>query len=254
MTGIIFDIKEFAVHDGPGIRTTVFLKGCPLRCCWCHNPEGLSIEPQIMQSSVGQRIAGKEYTPRQLADILNGQADILHSNDGGVTFSGGEPLLQAEFVCEVIDLLDDLHIVLDTCGYGDEDKFRMLVEKSNLIHFDLKLMDTDAHLYHTGVRNEAILRNLKVLGEMQRPFIIRVPLIPQVTDTDENLSAIVSAICYMESLLAVELLPYNKAADGKYKAAGVEFKPTYDKSTGLNINTDIFETAGIKVKVVSRAN
>lgn len=254
MTGVIFDIKEFAVHDGPGIRTTVFMKGCPLSCCWCHNPEGLSIEPQIMRSSVGQRVAGKEYTARKLADILNSQADILRSNGGGVTFSGGEPLLQAGFVCEVIDLLDNLHVVLDTCGYGDENKFRMLVEKTNLVYFDLKLMDTDAHQYHTGVGNEPILHNLKILDSIRKPFVVRVPLIPQVTDTDENLSSIASTVRNMECLLAVELLPYNKAADGKYKAAGVEFNPTFDKSAELNINTSFFEAAGLRVNVISRAN
>src|SRR5512135_981644 len=102
-SGIVFDIKEFAIHDGPGIRMTVFLKGCPLTCMWCHNPEGLSMQPQIIRSPAGERLAGKVYEPEQLAALLNGQADILKANEGGVTFSGGEPLFQAEFVAEVID-------------------------------------------------------------------------------------------------------------------------------------------------------
>ena len=119
--GIIFDIKEFSIYDGPGIRTTVFLKGCPLSCLWCHNPEGILPEPQIMRGSGGTRVAGKEYTPKELAAILNSQADVLRSNGGGVTFSGGEPLFQAPFVCQVINMLDNLHIVLDTSGYGSEE-------------------------------------------------------------------------------------------------------------------------------------
>src|SRR5512136_1247357 len=101
--GIVFDIREFAVHDGPGIRTTVFLKGCPLACQWCHNPEGQSRQPQAMQGPTGVRIAGVEYSPEALADLLNRQAAILRDNEGGVTFSGGEPLMQAAFVAEVID-------------------------------------------------------------------------------------------------------------------------------------------------------
>src|SRR5512147_2058540 len=108
--GILFDIREFTVHDGPGIRTTVFMKGCPLACMWCHNPEGLSITSQVMQSPVGARIVGTEYSPQELADLLNRQGAILKANEGGVTFSGGEPLLQADFVAEVIDLLDGLHV------------------------------------------------------------------------------------------------------------------------------------------------
>src|SRR5512135_1042485 len=114
--GIVFDIREFAVHDGPGIRTTVFLKGCPLACQWCHNPEGQSRQPQEMLSSGGRRIAGKEYTPDELAAILNRQADILREAEGGVTFSGGEPLMQAAFVSEVIDRFRGIHVLLDTCG------------------------------------------------------------------------------------------------------------------------------------------
>src|SRR5512137_2095104 len=95
--GIVFDIREFAVHDGPGIRTTVFLKGCPLACQWCHNPEGQSRQPQAMLSPGGRRTTGKEYTAEELAAILNRQAAILRDNEGGVTFSGGEPLMQAAF-------------------------------------------------------------------------------------------------------------------------------------------------------------
>ena len=116
--GIVFDVREFAVHDGPGLRTTVFMKGCPLACMWCHNPEGQSAKPEVIQSAIGNRLAGSEYEPADLAAFLNRQAVIFKANEGGVTFSGGEPLMQAEFVAEVIDLLDELHVLLDTSGYG----------------------------------------------------------------------------------------------------------------------------------------
>src|SRR4030066_1609895 len=135
-SGIVFDIKEFAIHDGPVIRTTVFLKGCPMSCMWCHNPEGQSRQPQVIRGLAGDRIAGKEYTAIELASLLNQQIDILRANEGGLTFSGGEPLLQADFVAEVIDLLDDVHVLLDTSGYGQEQDFRSLVDRSDLGFFD----------------------------------------------------------------------------------------------------------------------
>src|SRR5512146_2767093 len=125
-TGIVFDIREFTLHDGPGIRTTVFVKGCPLSCMWCHNPEGLSRRPQVIHSLAGERVAGQEYTATELASLLNQQADVLRANEGGVTFSGGEPLLQADFVAEVIDLLPGVHILLDTSGYGTAKAFHRL--------------------------------------------------------------------------------------------------------------------------------
>ena len=138
-SGIVFDIKEFTVHDGPGIRTTVFLKGCPLACMWCHNPESQSMQPQIIRSPSGERLAGTEYTAEELAFLLNQPAELLRSNEGGITFSGGEPLFQAEFVAEVINLLNDLHVVLDTCGYAPEKDFLPLLDRSDLVYYDLKV-------------------------------------------------------------------------------------------------------------------
>ncbi len=248
-SGIIFDIKEFAVHDGPGIRTTVFLKGCPLRCMWCQNPEGISPDPQVMTSVVGERTVGERYTSSQLADLLNSQADILRSNEGGVTFSGGEPLMQAAFVAEVIDKLDNLHTLLDTSGYATEQDFRLLAGKVDLIHFDLKIIDPDAHRHYTGVANEPILRNLKTLADIGTPFYIRVPLVPGVTDTDENLTAIARAAAGLAGLIRVDLLPYNKAAGGKYEPAGMKFTVDYDESQPVNANTAPFEKLAVPVRV-----
>jgi pyruvate formate lyase activating enzyme len=248
-SGIIFDIKEFAIHDGPGIRTTVFMKGCPMSCQWCHNPEGQSGQPQVIRSPVGERVAGVEYTSVDLAALLNQQVAILRANEGGVTFSGGEPLLQAEFVAEVIELLDDVHVLLDTSGYGKEQDFHRLVDRSDLVYFDLKLIDSKAHQHYTGCDNALILRNLHLLSEMGKPFVVRVPLVPGVTDTNQNLKAIAQTLRGLSSLLRVELLPYNKAAGSKYLFAGMEFKPDYNESGELNLNTALFERAGIKVTV-----
>jgi len=249
-SGIVFDVKEFAIHDGPGIRTTVFLKGCPMSCMWCHNPEGQSRQIQVIWSPAGERLSGKEYTPNELATLLNQQVDILRANEGGITFSGGEPLLQTDFVIEVIELLDDVHILLDTSGCGQEQDFRRLVHRSDLVYFDLKLIDKEAHRHYTGCDNGLILENLYVLNEMGKPFVVRVPLVPGVTDTNQNLADIVQTVRGLSGLLQVELLPYNKAAGSKYQYAGMLFKPEYNESHELNLNTVAFEQANIKVIIV----
>ena len=152
-TGIVFDIREFSIHDGPGLRTSVFLKGCPLRCAWCHNPEGLSPEPQLLATVGGTRTCGRSYTSAELAELLNRQAELLRAGEGGVTFSGGEPLLQAPFVAEVLDRLEPLHAVLDTSGFGDAEAFGMLAARVDLVYFDLKLVDPALHRRYTGCDN-----------------------------------------------------------------------------------------------------
>jgi pyruvate formate lyase activating enzyme len=250
ITGIVFDIREFTVHDGPGIRTTVFMKGCPLRCAWCHNPEGQARQPQSLRSAAGERIAGKEYTAAELAARLNQQANILKANEGGVTFSGGEPLLQSEFIARVIDLLNDVHVLLDTCGCASEEDFRRTAERSDLIFFDLKVNDRSLHRHYTGVDNDPILHNLQVMTTLGVPFVIRVPLVPGVTDTDSNLGAIANTVSGLDGLVRVDLLPYNKAAGAKYESVGMEFKPDYDETRKLNINTAIFQRAHVPVRVV----
>jgi pyruvate formate lyase activating enzyme len=248
-SGIVFDIKEFTVHDGPGVRTTVFLKGCPLVCMWCHNPEGQSFQPQVIRSLSGERVAGREFSAKELASLLNEQATILRTNGGGITFSGGEPLFQAEFVAEVIDHLNGLHVLLDTCGFGPQQDFLQLLTRSNLIFFDLKLIDAQAHSHYTGCDNDLILNNLQLLSESGKPFIIRVPLVPGVTDTNENLAGIAKTVAKLPGLIEVELLPYNRAAGSKYQYAGMKFMPEYDEGRPLNINMQIFERAGLKVKL-----
>jgi pyruvate formate lyase activating enzyme len=248
-SGWVFDIREFAVHDGPGIRTTVFMKGCPLACTWCHNPEGRSLYPQQMRGQAGDRLVGREYTAAELAKILNRQADILRANEGGVTFSGGEPLMQAEFVAEVCDLLSSVHIVLDTSGFASEAAFRLVSEKCSLIFFDLKIIDPQIHRRYTGVDNAPILANLAALRTMEVPFHIRVPLVPGVTDTDENLAAIAQLVQSMPRLVRVDLLPYNKAAGAKYPGLGMEFRPLYDENQDVNVNTQPFEKLGLSVCV-----
>ena len=248
-SGIVFDIKEFSVHDGPGIRTTVFLKGCPLACMWCHNPESQSAAPQRMCGPAGERLAGTFYTAEALAALLNRQGGILRDNEGGVTFSGGEPLRQAAFVAAVIERLDGLHVLLDTSGFGDERAFRRLLEVVDLVYYDIKLVDPAAHRRYTGASNAPILRNLRALSDSGVPYVIRVPLVPGVTDTDANLGAVAGTVRDLPGLLRVDLLPYNLSAGAKYAAAQMRFAPDYDEMRPVNANTRIFEQAGIEVRV-----
>lgn len=248
MTGVIFDIKELGVHDGPGLRTTVFLKGCPLRCVWCHNPEGLSRTPQLSVrenacSHCGAcrkpckhpdcqpfgrclhicpqgliSVSGEEISAEQLAKRLL-QNKMFWGEQGGVTFSGGEPLMQAAFLHEVLDLLGDVPAAIETSGYGDPEVFLSVILRMKLVYMDLKLADDSLHRKYTGVSNEPILRNLEQLRQSGIPCVIRTPLIPGITDTQENLEAIKR----LAGELPRELLPYNAMAGAKYQLLGMKY-------------------------------
>jgi len=248
VTGTIFDIKEFAVHDGPGLRTTVFLKGCPLRCRWCHNPEGLSPAPQLMVRDARCQhcglcmrgchhpecqpfgrclhicpmnllsVAGETVTAEELAWRIRRSADMFGAH-GGVTFSGGEPLMQPKFLHAVLDLIPDIPAAIETSGYAEETVFRSVTQRMQLVFMDVKLADSAAHRRWTGVGNERILRNLEILRESGVPCVIRTPLIAGATDTEENLSAIRRLI----GNLPHELLPGNALAGAKYSQLNMKF-------------------------------
>jgi len=224
-TGITFDIKEFAIQDGPGIRTTVFLKGCPLRCPWCHNPEGLSPEPEMLHGAAGDRMVGKRWGAEELAAHLNRQVPILARNGGGITFSGGEPLLQADFLLAVRARLAPVHVLLDTSGYAPADVFRRVLAAVDHVYFDLKLMDPEAHRRVIGLDNAPILANLALLAASGTPYTIRIPLVPGITDTEANLAQIAAHVADLPQPPPVHLLPYNRAAGGKYAACGRDFQP-----------------------------
>ena len=247
--GLVFDVREFTVHDGPGIRTTVFMKGCPLRCTWCHNPEGLESMPQVMRSASGERTVGRYYEAAELAGILDGQAEVLTAAGGGVTFSGGEPLMQAPFVIEVMDLLAGTHVVLDTSGFAPAEAFAEVVRRCDLVLFDIKLVDPEAHRRWTGQDNEPILANLASLENLSTAFVARVPLVPGVTDTRANLEAIARLLATTPTLVEVQLLPYNRAAGGKYAACGMPFVPGYDEESEPAVLMEPFTRDGIEVRV-----
>jgi pyruvate formate lyase activating enzyme len=248
VVGTVFDIREFTVHDGPGIRTTVFLKGCPLRCAWCHNPEGLRPDPEPIRSPLGERIAGRQYTVAELAALLRPQLPLLAASGGGITFSGGEPLTQVAFVAAVADEVSGAHLALDTSGYGPAADFASLVSRMALVLFDLKLIDPERHRRYTGLDNAPILRNLRSLPSLGVPWIARVPLVPAVTDTPENLTAIAGTLRGLPGLQRIELLPYNRAAGGKYGLLGMRFCPPFDEQIPVNPDLTQFAAVGVEVK------
>ena len=249
MKGIVFDIKEFSLNDGQGIRTTVFMKGCPLRCKWCHNPEGLLSEPQVLVTDLGSRQVGQEYEAEELANIIMKNSDVYADTKGGVTFSGGEPLLQSEFLAEVISYLDDIHVLLDTSGYSEKRDFIDIVSKVHHVYFDLKFADTDNHVKWTGVDNVKILNNLKTLDNLSVPYTIRVPLIPSITDTQNNLNNIAGIVNNLKNADEVHLLTYNSLAGGKYKPVGMEYQLDSSILSNRNPNPEInFSPLKVPVK------
>ena len=222
-SGTVFDIREFSINDGPGIRTTVFLKGCPLRCAWCHNPEGISPFPQYNESS--KRTVGEEWTSQKVIEKIIKSKDVFDMSGGGVTFSGGEPTFQADFLSEILDGLADIHTLLDTSGLCDEQIFQRIAAKVNHVYFDLKIADEAEHLKWTGVSNEIILRNLEWLNESNTEYTIRIPMIPYITDTKENtngLTRIIQGKCSKSAV--IHLLPYNRLVEGKYISYKMDFR------------------------------
>jgi len=207
-----------------------------------------SAAPQTIASAGLERVVGKRYAADELAALLNRQAEVLREI-GGVTFSGGEPVEQAAFVAEVIAQLDGLHVVLDTSGYGEAQAFERVARLSDLVYFDVKLIDPELHRKFTGCDNELILANLRRLSELGVPFVARVPLIPGVTDTHENLVAIARTVRGLAGLQRVDLLPYNRAAGGKYAALGMTFHPGFNEGAEVNVETEPFREVGVAVHV-----
>ena len=274
MNSLIFDIKEFGLHDGNGMRTTVFLKGCPLKCEWCHNPEGQSFFKEVSRSAKctdcglcrrkcshpecadagaclkicpqdNVRMIGIEYSPQALAEkLLKNRAFI---EKGGVTFSGGEPLCHGEFILETAEHLKGIRTAVETCGYVETDKFIRYTDALDDIFMDIKLIDDAAHVRYTGVGNGLILENASRI--LSKRFVtIRVPLIPSVTDSDENLSGIAEFLHRYRDNVFVELIPYNRMTGAKYKNLGRIYAPSFDENGAINKNTEIFERKGIRVR------
>jgi pyruvate formate lyase activating enzyme len=269
MTGTIFNIMRFALNDGPGIRTTVFLKGCPLVCAWCHNPEGLRVghevayrqercalcgacvdacpEHALSGTAAGiERDAdlciacgtcaetcvngareqmGREITVEDLvADLLKDRV-FFDESGGGVTFSGGEPLLQFDFLAAALTACRaaGLRTAVETTGFAPAERVLALASLTDLFLYDVKFVDEERHRRFTGVSNTRILENLRLLSEAGAPLIVRFPLVPGVNDDDENVGAIASLTADLGTIPAIHVLPFHAAAAGKYRALNMAY-------------------------------
>lgn len=247
--GILFSIEEFAVNDGPGIRTTVFLKGCPLRCMWCHNPEGQSPHPQPLTKQGKTRTCGYYIDAEELARKLLRDEDLFRDSGGGVTFTGGEPLMQADFLCDVLDKTEGIHRVVETSGYASAETFARVLERTDMMLFDVKMADPLMHKKYTGAGNELILRNLEALKQSGKDFVVRVPLIPDVNDTYENMVATADLISGSVGLKRVELLRYHKTAGAKYPMVGLTYNPDFNEDAQPKIH-DVFTERGIELIIL----
>jgi len=263
--GVIFDLKKYAIHDGPGIRTTLFFKGCPLNCRWCHNPESRCSNFEINHSTSAKKDSGSISSgfDKAVGCIVTIDAvmkefmkdEIFYDQSGGgVTFSGGEPMMQAEFLSVLLEKCRNLgiHTAVDTSGYAPIEDYQRIYNLVDLFLYDLKIIDDDSHIKYTGVSNKLIHSNLAELASAGDKAIIRIPLIPEITDTDENLEATVNFLRPFDSIRHICLLPYNAFGEDKIKRYSLDDRPyhwqTYDDET-ISLIKDKLSSSGYNVTI-----
>jgi pyruvate formate lyase activating enzyme len=263
MKGLIFNIKRYAIHDGPGIRVTFFMKGCPLDCWWCHNPEGKSpLKRQVEKvDRIGERVfrssalVGREYTPREIVEMAERDRIFMDQSGGGVTFSGGEPLMQEEFLHKALALLTGtgINTAVDTSGYVKPESLRHIINVTSLFLYDIKHIDAEEHIKYTGVTNELIISNLDMLLDHGAEVILRIPVIPGVTTGEGYIEKLRGFIerRKSENLREINLLPYHKTGSSKYTRFGL---PDRMEGVGALSNgyldeyVEILRLTGIPVK------
>lgn len=298
MEGCVFNIMKYSIHDGPGIRTTVFMKGCPLTCWWCHNPESQQVKRQVVRFpdrcigcgkcaeacttgaiaiedkrmkvdikkciSCGScaevcyagavEMAGKAMTAAEVIKEVEKDNIFYEESGGGVTFSGGEPFMQPEFLLEMLRSCKKkgIHTTVDTCGFVKKDILGEHSEFIDLFLYDLKMMDDAKHKKYTGVSNELILNNLKELTKLGKRIFIRIPIIPGINDDDANLEETGKFLSALNGIEQINVLPYHNIAMEKYKRLGEEYSladiktPSDDR---MNEIAQKLKAFGFKVKI-----
>jgi len=235
MKGLIFDIKRYSINDGPGIRTTVFFKGCPLNCLWCHNPESRLHEIEHIRhvrnlgdhSFEVEEEIGCWYTIPEVIKELEKDSLFYDESGGGITFSGGEPLVQAGFVAALAAECQKRgwHTALDTCGYANRKSLQMAEPYIDLYLYDLKGMNNTDHMMHTGVDNSLILDNLLYLIQQERKVIFRYPVIPGMNDSENSLLDLMHFLINLKTNhREIHLLPYHNIQKSKYERMGLNYK------------------------------
>ena len=296
MKANIFNIQKFSVHDGPGIRTTVFFKGCPLKCIWCHNPESQNSDKEILYDknkcslcgnciracqnnaieiknnvlktnmdkcsfcsdcticciNSARQIAGKEYTVDEVVEEVLKDRVFYKNSKGGVTLSGGEPLIYGEFVEELLNKLkeENIHTAVDTCGYADFKLIERISKYTDLFLYDLKLMDDEKHILYTGVSNAIIIDNLRKLSKIRKKINLRLPLIEGINDDEDNIFEILKLI-KNTNIKKINLLPYHDIAMHKYEKLGRTYSKNMKRPADEKLERikEIFEKEGYKVKI-----
>jgi pyruvate formate lyase activating enzyme len=264
MEGLIFSVKRYSIHDGPGIRVTFFMKGCPLSCKWCHNPEGISPFPEsvIRTNRIGERefrreeIAGKFYTIEKILEILDKERVFINQSKGGVTFSGGEPMYQAEFLLEALKACkaNGYRTATDTSGYASAESYNSIIQYTDLFLFDIKHLDEARHIETTGVSNTGILDNYRLLLKSGKDVMVRIPVIPGFNDDHDHLNRLKDFIISTKtrSLKMINLLPYHKIGSSKYKRFNIpnRMENIEPPSNGeMQKLKEFFMKTGVKVKI-----
>jgi pyruvate formate lyase activating enzyme len=297
LIGTIFDIKKYAIHDGPGIRTTIFFQGCPLNCWWCHNPESQSSRAVLMcranrcsscqtcievcpQQGISlngtivtdrskcdlcgecaevcfygaREISGKPMTIAEVMAEIQRDVPFYDQSGGGVTFSGGEPLLQRRFLSELLRECQarEIHTVVDTSGFAAWEVFDSIRQDVDLFLYDLKMMDEQRHEQYTGVSNQLILNNLQRLAESGAQVFVRIPLIPGINNDKENLKESAALIADLPNITGIELMAYHDIAGAKYESLGLPYPlpdtlPPSDEA--MQAAACYFEDMGLTVKL-----
>jgi pyruvate formate lyase activating enzyme len=260
-SGLVFNTQRYSIHDGPGIRTTVFLKGCPLRCAWCHNPEGISPKPEVVVlenrclrcgqcrlvcpqvnktsgngsaltdqercvqcgecvkicPTEARQLVGRRMNVQEVLDEVLKDRIFYEQSAGGVTFSGGEPLMQPHFLHNLLEVCraEGIHTAIDTSGFAPREDLLLMARLTNLFLYDLKVIDDDLHRQWTGVSNAVILENLRALGHVHQHIWIRMPLVPGFNDDPKQVEAVARFAASIPSVRQVNILPYHATATHK---------------------------------------